>query len=171
MSETNLVIRPVDDADLAAVAEIARHTLRDFVVESGGDADLFNVDFLRSTLDASTILVAVDDDEDQVVGYLQFQLRPPTLIVNGAAMRPAWQRRGVGTRLFGRAVERATEADCTRVDISVQPANESVYQLYLRLGFAEGDNPTGWNQELSMDIDRARRLLAERQSAPTLSES
>ena len=164
MSPTHarISIGRVADDQLADVAEIARTTLRDFVVASGGDPTLFTEAFLRSTLQRSTILVAVH--ADQVVGYLQYQVQPATLVINGAALRPAWQRQGIGTELFRRAVDRADEAGCSGVQISVQPANESVYQLYLRLGFEAGDNSSGWNQELSMDLEDVRRLLAERAS-------
>ena len=157
MGSRDIEIREAADEDLETVASIARETLEEYVEASGGDTELFSADFLRSTLEDSRMLVAENDG--RVVGYLQYQIRPDKLIVNGAAIRPDWQRQGIGTRLFRRGVDAGLEGGCQQVVISVQPENRSVYELYLRLGFVEGDNPSGWNQTLSMPMKQVLGLF------------
>ncbi len=155
------VIREVREDDLPVLVDIASETLEHHVRASGGDPSLFTVDFLRSTLRETRVLVAEVDGE--VVGYLQYQLKPPKIIFNGAAFRPAWQRRGFGSKLFAHAVSNAHAANCSTVIISVQPSNEEVYMLYQRLGFAEGENPSGWNREMSMSMEKVLEFLGKRQ--------
>ncbi len=157
MSNAEVSIRRGDVEDVPAVIDIARETLLEHVLASGGDPSFFSEEFLRSTLEDSSMLVAVVEDE--VVGYLQFQVRAPNLMVNGAAIRPEHQRRGIGTRMFRMCTDIGAGEGCERVEISVQPTNESVHQLYLRMGFVEGENPSGWNQELAMSMDEVRALF------------
>ena len=160
MTSPTVTLRPIRDQDLPAVTEVTKQTLEEHVRSSGGDVHLVTEEFLRSTLDQSRVLVALA--EGDVVGFLQYQVRPPNLIANGAALRPEWQRRGIGERLFARAVAEASKEECKQVVISVQPTNRSVYDLYLRLGFREGENPSGWNQELHMGMAEALDLLRQR---------
>jgi len=163
MSEHNpafLCYRPIREEDIVAVLDICRQTLLEHINASGGDPSLFTEAFLRETLTKSEIQVATSDE--QVIGYIQYQIRPPNVIINGAALTPTSQRQGVGSRLFAHAVQRADEQGCSRVVISVQPTNAGVHATYLRVGFVEGDNPEGWNQELSMPMAQALELLKHR---------
>ena len=159
-TEPKTSIRQFQDSDLKTVVSIVKATLLDHVRDSGGDPSLVSEDFLRSTLSESQMLV-VEGDGD-VVGYLQYQVKPPDLMINGAALFPQWQRRGLGCRLFTAAVRQAASEGCTRVVISVQPTNVSIRDLYVRLGFIDGSNPSGWNQEMSMTMEDVLALLRSR---------
>ncbi|MGM0558191.1 MAG: N-acetyltransferase family protein [Myxococcota bacterium] len=158
-SNTSLAIRPANTDDVPRICEIVRDTLLEHITASGGDEDLVNEEFLVSTMEQSSILVATKDE--RVVGYIQFQVRPPELVVNGAAVEPSYQKRGIGTELFRECVEDGNNAGCDDVVISVQPTNESIHALYLRMGFVEGDNPSGWNQTLSMPMDKVAALFSD----------
>jgi ribosomal protein S18 acetylase RimI-like enzyme len=154
---TSPSIRPGTTDDVTRICEIVRETLLEHITASGGDADMVNEEFLLSTMEDSSLYVATVHDD--VVGYIQFQVRPPKLIVNGAAVDPDFQKRGIGTELFRHCVEDGANAQCDEVAISVQPTNESIHQLYLRMGFVEGDNSSGWNQALSMSMKEVAGLF------------
>ena len=155
-----MLIRTVRDSDLPALAAIAAETMRPHVEASGGDPSLVTEDFLRSTLSESRVLVA--EVAGDAAAFIQYQIRPPRLIVNGAAVSPALQRKGMGERLFARAVLEAKDEGCGEVIISVQPSNVGIHDLYRRLGFRDGENPSGWNQEMSMSMEGVLGLLEER---------
>ena len=152
-----VTIRPVEDGDINAIIAICNKTLRQYIESSGGDVNTLTEEFLRSTLDETKVLVAKINEK--VIGYIQYQIKDEDLVINGAALAPKFQRKGIGTKLFAAAVKSAHEKKCRRVIISVQPGNTEIYKLYLRLGFKEGENPSGWNQQLHADMQKALEIL------------
>ena len=153
-------VRTFKDNDLQAIVVICNKTLKEHIESSGGDVGLVSAEFLKSTLDKTKIWATEIDNE--VVGYLQYQIKPPDLIINGLAVFPEFQRKGIGTKMFLKVVSEAQHKECKRVVISVQPTNKNIWELYVRVGFKEGENKEGWNQTLWMNIDQAEKLLSER---------
>ena len=156
------MIRTVKEQDLPAITTIIKTTLEEHIIESGGAPDLVTEEFLRSTLEKSSMLVT--EFQGEVIGYLQYQVCPPNLIINGTAIQPEHQRNGHGESMFAVAAQEATYSCCQEVIISVQPSNRGIYQLYKRLGFKEGENPSGWNQELRMSMKKTLTLLKKRKT-------
>lgn len=92
------------------------------------------------TADATTLLVARDDD-DAIIGMLTLAIfRLPSglrawiedVVVDGPA-----RRTGAGRALVERAIELATESGVRSVDLTSRPSRESAHQLYVALGFEE----------------------------------
>ena len=92
--------------------------------------------------EASTLLIARDDDRDGViVGSMTLAM---FLIPTG---RRAWiedvvvdgeaRGKGVGQLLNERAIEIAKEAGARTVDLTSRPSREAANRLYKRLGFVE----------------------------------
>jgi ribosomal protein S18 acetylase RimI-like enzyme len=85
------------------------------------------------------VVVALDDCE--VVGYVRLQPASPlestshVLQVNGIAVDPARQRRGVGRALIDAAVIEARRRGARRLTLRVLGANEGARQLYQSAGF------------------------------------
>ena len=126
---------PATDDALVAVKDILQEDLAHHVQASGGDSQTLTVEFLVQTLAASKMLVV--DHGDDLLGYLQYQVRPPKIVVNGAAIRATYQGQGLGTRLLARALADAARQGCDTVEISVQPSNVAVWEMVRRQGFQE----------------------------------
>src|SRR5215204_5594172 len=98
---TDVTIRPETPADAAAVDDVNR-------LAFGGDAEAALVAALRAGGYARVSLVAEADE--QVVGHVLFSRLPieagagvvvEALALAPLAVRPSFQRRGIGTRLVG----------------------------------------------------------------------
>jgi ribosomal protein S18 acetylase RimI-like enzyme len=90
--------------------------------------------------EASTLLVAVDDDGTILGSLTLVTFRIPTgvrawiedVVVDGAA-----RGRGVGEALNQAALDRARDEGATTVDLTSRPSREAANRLYRRLGFTE----------------------------------
>jgi ribosomal protein S18 acetylase RimI-like enzyme len=88
--------------------------------------------------EASTLLVAVDDD-GTVLGSLTLAMfRIPTGLrawIEDVVVDDAARGRGVGEALNRAALDRAREAGAATVDLTSRPTREAANRLYRRLGF------------------------------------
>lgn len=159
LSKGELVIRRAVDDDIITISDIMSTTLKQIFIDDSGDLSVFSPDFLRKSQEITTILVA--EVASSVVGFIQYQANPPDFTINALALMPEFQRSGIGTMLFTKAMYDAKES-CNHIIISVQPSNKSVWHLYLRLGFKEQGGGAEWNSVLSMDIKQVWRLLKNR---------
>jgi ribosomal protein S18 acetylase RimI-like enzyme len=102
-----------------------------------------DADTLRSIIDseASTILLAHDDETDQIVGSMTLAMfRIPTGLrawIEDVVVDESARGKGVGYTLNEAALERAREAGATTVDLTSRPSREAANRLYQRLGFVE----------------------------------
>jgi len=55
------------------------------------------------------------------------------------------RRKGLGEALIAKAVERARERGCGRVELDVSQSNRSAWRLYERMGFSPGYKPPAPN--------------------------
>jgi ribosomal protein S18 acetylase RimI-like enzyme len=93
--------------------------------------------------EASTLLIARDDESGAIVGSMTLAMfRIPTglrawiedVVVDGDA-----RGKGVGRILNERALEIATAAGATTVDLTSRPSREAANRLYQRIGFVARD--------------------------------
>ena len=157
---TTIEVRQAMDSDLSTVVEILDEQLAHHVRASGGDVEILTEDFLRETLEDSKMLVAAVEGEP--IGYLQYQIEPPRLVVNGTAIRATYQRRGLGTFLFAQVLEAAEARGCDTVEISVQPTNVEVWETYRRYGFREAPQDSEWNRRLVHQLPAVRRAVDDK---------
>ncbi len=89
--------------------------------------------------------------EDAAPDPAQLAMLPPNVVpfailegrvrgsfyLNGLAVYPRWQRRGVGRLLLRAAFERARVAGCDRISLTMFAGNASAAALYAGFGFAE----------------------------------
>lgn len=151
-------VRPGSESDVASIVAIIEETLLDHIAASGGDVGLLSESFVKATLEYTKVLVAECDKG--VIGYLQYQIAGPRLVVNGAAITGGYQGQGIGTGLLRLAVDDAHEQGCEWVVISVQPTNVDVWTMYRRLGFREVEDSPQWNRTLVQELSPVRALLA-----------
>ena len=88
--------------------------------------------------DASTLLVARDDDGTVVGSLTLVVFRIPTARrawIEDVVVDEGARGRGVGEALNRRALELAREAGARTVDLTSRPSREAANRLYRRLGF------------------------------------
>jgi putative acetyltransferase len=125
-------IRPETCDDTAAIRALHEAAF-------GGPDEAALVDDLRDGGHLTVSLVAVDGGA--VVGHvalspvvLDSAPRPFALGLGPVAVRPEWQRRGIGTRLTQAALEAAGQSAAAFVVVLGEPA------FYSRFGFARADS-------------------------------
>jgi ribosomal-protein-alanine N-acetyltransferase len=125
----SITIRRMGLADLEEV----------FRIEHAAHKKPWSLDLLRKELDHdwSTVLLAVDQSNDAVAGYIIFWLVHDEVHVLNVATDPARRRNG-----FGRALMAAAEADGQRrgavlATLEVRRSNEPAQALYRGLGYRQ----------------------------------
>jgi ribosomal protein S18 acetylase RimI-like enzyme len=92
--------------------------------------------------DASTLLVAVDDDGTVVGSLTLVVFRIPTAVrawIEDVVVDETARGRGIGEALNREALERARRAGAATVDLTSRPSREAANRLYQRLGFQRRD--------------------------------
>src|SRR4051812_17553812 len=79
----------------------------------------------------------VATEKDKIIGYAGLcAYARDTSYVQTIAVAPAWQGKGLGTRLLETLLAEADRRGCRQVDLEVRADNETAIQLYERHGFA-----------------------------------
>ena len=85
------------------------------------------------------------------IGGFSTFLAKPTLNVHDACVTPAYQSKGVGTRLFRAAEQHAVQTGCAKLTLEVRRDNPGARRLYKKLGYArdhEEDETFFWEKKL-----------------------
>jgi lactoylglutathione lyase len=88
-------------------------------------------------IDLGRILVAVDDDEGQIVGHLQLvsDTEPGVVEITSLAVDPHFQRRGIGGRLVEHALAASRDDGAELVTVATAVADIDNLRFYQRRGF------------------------------------
>jgi ribosomal protein S18 acetylase RimI-like enzyme len=139
-------LRDVADDDYAFLYALHEQTLRSYVERTWGwdDADQ-HIRFRAEFDSVPRMKIVVCEGQD--VGVLAVEESASSLFVRLVEIAPAWQRRGLGTRILETVAESGRSRGLpTRLQVlKVNPAR----RLYERLGFKEvGETPTHYIMEL-----------------------
>jgi ribosomal protein S18 acetylase RimI-like enzyme len=130
-------LRPAAASDEEALAAIDRATWSS--VSSPAPPPGKGWTFFDDRMRPEDVVVALDEGE--VAGYVRLQpvsslaSTNHVLQVNGIAVDPARQRRGVGRALVDAAIVEARRRGARRLTLRVLGANEGARQLYESAGF------------------------------------
>jgi len=94
---------------------------------------------------------AIETPGRDLVGFAGAWVLVDELHVTTIAVHPAWRRRGVGTSLMLRLVERSLERGIALVTLEVRPSNATARALYERLGFSEVGRRRGYYADTGED--------------------
>lgn len=128
---------------------------------------------VRRHADAA-VFVAVDDEEDTVVGRLSLARDPHPASTHvadlGLMVASEYRRQGIGRALLTTAVEWASDAEIRKLELHVFTWNEPAIRLYESFGFErEGMRRAHYSRD-GADVDAllmAYHLPSERESPPS----
>lgn len=108
------------------------------VAEDVFDHDIIE-DRLRDFLNQPNHILCIAIAEGLVVGQaraaiLQHPDKAPELFVDNVGVSPAFQRRGVASRLLEAVMQVGSTHDCAEIWVSTEPDNEPARALYGALG-------------------------------------
>jgi ribosomal protein S18 acetylase RimI-like enzyme len=129
-----LRIRPGEDADVAAVAELVERAYEGYVDEIGVRPAPMDADY-AATVRAGKLFVAEDDDA--VVGAIVLVLEGEHLEVENVAVAPSRQGAGVGRALLAFAEEHARERGVGELRLFTHVLMTRNQRIYGLLGYAE----------------------------------
>ena len=123
-------VRPANSTDLDAIIEVDRAAFEP-------DWWYGQTTFFRAMRGASRFVVAEQDS--QRIGYAFAHANGSHAHVTRLAVRPAYQRAGIGARLIADLIEHAREQGVQTITLNTQTYNRNSLRLYQRFGFAETD--------------------------------
>ncbi|NHN47100.1 GNAT family N-acetyltransferase [Halostella sp. JP-L12] len=128
------MIRAATPADLPAL-----RALQSLLPETAPELLLASIDgpgiVLVSVGDES--VGPLDDAHGLPVGYVLATVGPETAHIAELVVAPARRREGRGRRLLAAALARLRATDATRVELAVNPDNDTARRLYESFGFEE----------------------------------
>jgi [ribosomal protein S18]-alanine N-acetyltransferase len=145
-----VMIRPMRGPDLAEVVAIERASYQ-FPWSEGIFRDCLRVGYVCRVLTV--------DREVTAYGVMSFGAGEAHIL--NLCVGEAWRCRGVGRRLLGALVERATAAGMAEAFLEVRPSNAAAIRLYQSFGFEQVGMRRGYYQAAGGREDAAvfKRVL------------
>jgi len=145
-----VAIRPMRATDIGEVVVIERASYQ-FPWGEGIFRDCLRVGYVCRVLTLSR----------QVVAYGVMSFGAGEAHILNLCVHEAYRCRGVGRRLLGALIERATAASMNEAFLEVRPSNTAAIRLYLALGFEQVGMRRGYYQAADGREDAAvlRRAL------------
>src|SRR5688500_8796871 len=115
-------------------------------IEAEAFTDPWSLSSFRSLVSGGLVWfrVAVDDDTDQVIGYILVWFAADEAELANIAVAPSVRGRGVGAALLDEALSAAEERGTVRVFLEVRDSNERARALYASRGFEEVGRRRGY---------------------------
>lgn len=129
-------VRPARRGDAAGIIAI--------LGESGGGGDAATVSWIISHPEMELLVAA--DPFDKPVGFVTFSHRPRLQLggrsgtVDELAVTPSWRRRGVGSALLRRVVERAKVLAVKRLEANVDAVSPALESFFAKCDFAAAES-------------------------------
>ena len=150
-SQSDIAIRPMTDADIAAVIAIERASYQ-FPWSEGIFRDCLRVGYVCRVITVSS----------EIVGYGVMSVGAGEAHVLNLCIREAFRCRGVGKRMLTYLLERATAAGMSEAFLEVRPSNTAAIRLYQSLGFDQVGTRRGYYQAVGGREDAAVLKLSLR---------
>ncbi len=124
-AETEVQFRWMVRRDLPAVLEIERQSFEYAWTEE---------DFLRCLEQRNCVGTVVRVD-DQIVGYMIYQMHKNRIHLLNFAVAPQWRRKGVGTQMIQRLKKRLVQQGRQRITLEVRETNLPAQLFFRHCGF------------------------------------
>jgi len=121
-----LSIRDATSEDLREIQKIERKSFK----------DPYPSFYMRALLEGLADIFLVAEIEDKIIGYVIARVEFGYVgHIISIAVDPEWRRRGVGTLLMIKVMERLKRYGCESVYLEVRTSNEPAIRMYEKLGF------------------------------------
>ncbi len=87
--------------------------------------------------DISLFLVAIDDEDEKVVGYAGVWFMGDVANITNVAVMPEYRRNGIGKMLINALISKSAENDMSSITLEVRESNIAAQKLYKGLDFEE----------------------------------
>ena len=131
-------IRSASPADAPAIVRLIQ------VMAAEGDHESpLTEAFVPVYLASPVCHVLLAETSGQAVGLLSYHIRPDLYHAAGSCyveelvVDPSWRGQGIGGALLDEVLDRAAEAGCAEVSLSVMPDNAGAIRLYRQHGLVE----------------------------------
>jgi ribosomal protein S18 acetylase RimI-like enzyme len=128
-------LRRATDADAEAMADVAERAYTPYLERMQGQRPGPMVEDYAGLVAGAEAWVA--DDDGAVVGFLVLVDEPGAMLLEGVAVLPEQQGRGIGRDLLVLAEERARAAGHTRIRLYTHRTMVENQRLYERVGYVE----------------------------------
>jgi len=125
LSLSAVLIRPMTEADVKAVAEIEKECFSQPWSEDGIRQELFN----------SSARFFVAEKTGKAVGYMGMHIVLDECYIANIAVLPSHRRQGIAQKLLTNAIEKAEKAGCSFISLEVRLSNCGAIALYEKNGF------------------------------------
>jgi len=135
MSE--LVIRDMREADVAAVAAIGRGASE---LKTNEDDEFWDEELLKDWVAGDDVMLVVESG-GRVVGFMLTQVHKATKAgyLSDIAIHPDWRGQGIGSRLIKAVLARLKERGIQYVYGLTKVENEKIHGLLKKFGFTQGN--------------------------------
>jgi ribosomal protein S18 acetylase RimI-like enzyme len=127
-------IRPALAADAAAIGEIAQRAYAKYVPRIGRDPPPMVADFAAAIAYGTTVVIETDGE---VRGFMIAWSEADAYFVDNIAVDPVEQGRGLGRKLFERAVSEAHRRGLSALRLYTNVVMTENLAMYRRMGFVE----------------------------------
>lgn len=148
----NLALGLAAPADAAPIAAMSR-----VLIEAGLPWSWTPARVARNLNQADT-LVLTARDRAALAGFAIMQFGEESAHLSLFAVRPDWQRQGVGARMLQWLTESALTAGIGSIDLELRERNAGARSFYLRQGFAETARIPGYYRGVETAV-RMRRAI------------
>jgi len=107
-------------------------------------------DFIRCLRQRNCIAIVAEHD-DEVVGYVAYELNKSSIQIVNLAIAPEMQRRGVGTQLVRRLIGKLSAQRRSRLVLNVRETNLAAQQFLRFCGFRAIDVLCGYYDNTEED--------------------
>jgi len=126
-------IRPYEEADQSSVAELWRLVFPDTPAHNLPEADI------RRKLDVQREFFLVAVEGTKVIGTAMAGYDGHRGWVYYVAVRPDYQRKGIGSTLMRRVEQDLASTGCPKLNLQVRATNKAVISFYKKLGYQVED--------------------------------
>jgi ribosomal-protein-alanine N-acetyltransferase len=147
----NLTLKLAAPADAAPIAAMSRE-----LIETGLPWTWTPVRVARNLRERETMVLTARDGE-RLAGFAIMQFGEERAHLSLLAVRPDYQRRGVGRRILEWLIESALTAGIASVRLELRETNLGARRFYLRQGFTETVRIPGYYR----GVETAVRMLRE----------
>ena len=143
---TDVVVRPMREADVATVVAIETETF----------SSPWREDTFAGLLDRPGVeLLVLESPAAGVIGYAVLWCVLDQAELANVAITSKWRGRGLGRRLIGTVIETARERGIAKVFLEVRASNDRAANIYRAFGFTE----VGLRRGYYSDPDEDARIM------------